>query len=133
MLKFDCNNHASSFTREEALVDEFHPLTDDALGIPAGVYTFVYDYPLSRQAKFQHTLVPSMSIIDILLQARADYETIYALEDAAVGKTDHIPGMLNRAQSEGPYGIWGHDFSYLYFESLEVYPETRMVEFGMGS
>lgn len=132
-LEFGCNNHVESFTRDEALNDEYSPLTEDALNIPAGEYTFVYTYPLSREAKFKHTLDPSINLIQLLLRAKGDYEMIYALEENAAGNPGHIPGMLNRQASDGPYGIWGHDLSDLYFESVEVDTKKMIVSFGIGS
>lgn len=133
-MHLKCNNHAASFTREEALVDEFCPLTDAAVGIPEGEYTFVYDYPLSTAAKFMHALPADVSIIDILLEARADYRAIYAIEDASSSVTaSQIPGVINRPPTSGTYGIWGHDITDLYFEGVEIDTIKRRVTFSIGS
>jgi hypothetical protein len=133
-MKFSCNHHVESFDLASAQGDEYtEALSGESLLIPVGTYTFVYDYPLKHVARFQHDLTPEMSKIDILLLGSVDYKTIYALEDAASGKTGHIPGMLNRQTSAGPYGIWGHDISDLYFESVDVNYGSRIVEFGIGS
>lgn len=133
VIYVDCNHHAASFTRECAAEDEEYPLAEMPLGIEAGEYAFVYRYPLSQRASFRHALPNTTSVVDILLQARADYEHIYAEEDRTVGPTENIPGMLNRQQSQGPYGIWGHDFSDLYFEGVEIDTAERIVTFNMGS
>jgi hypothetical protein len=127
-----CNSHAQSFTREEALADKHYPMTDAHLGLE-GEYTFVYTYPLSITARIQHPLVGSVSAIDVLLIAQKDYEYIYAAEEKADGNPGHIPGMLNRQASEGPYGIWGHDFSDLYFENINIDNVKKVISFGMGS
>ena len=127
-----CNSHAQSFTREEALADKHYPMTDAHLGLE-GEYTFVYTYPLSTKAWFGHPVISSTSAVDILLIAKADYEHIYAAEEKAAGDPGHIPGMLNRQASEGPYGIWGHDFSDLYFENINIDNVKKVISFGMGS
>jgi hypothetical protein len=133
-MHLECNNHVASFTREEALVDKFHPLSDEPIGIPSGEFTFIYDYPLSTEAKFKHELGLYTSIIDILLEARADYRAIYAIEDAATGvAVGTIAGMVNRAQSSGPFGVWGHVISDLYFEGVDIDLVTRRITFSMGS
>ena len=131
-MDIECNHHAQSFTREEALEDKHYPMTDAHLGLE-GDYTFVYNYPLSTKAWFGHPLIASTGAIDILLIAQKDYEHIYAEEEKAVGDPGHIPGMLNRQASEGPYGIWGHDFSDLYFENINVDTVKKVISFGMGS
>lgn len=132
-MKIDCNNHVATFNRIEAINDEYSPLRDKALGLESGNYSFIFKYPLSVEVGFPHQLTPLSSVIDILLLARADYERIYKEEDAAVGPTKNIPGMLNRASSNGPYGIWGHDISDLYFEGVNINKKKKIVDFSMGS
>jgi len=127
-MKIDCNHHAASFCRENIGDEERYLVTDTPLGLE-GEYTFVYTYPLSREARIAHCDMASASAIDILLAARKDYEHIYAAEE----NPGHIPGMLNRAISDGPYGIWGHDFSDLYFESIDIDTAKKVISFGMGS
>ena len=135
-MKFDCNYHVASFCREDVGEDvgeeECYLVDDSPLGLE-GDYTFLYSYPLRSKAWFGHVITASTSAVDILLLAKADYETIYAAEDAAVGPTDNIPGMLNRQQSEGPYGIWGHCLSDLYFEEIDIDTEKKTISFCIGS
>jgi hypothetical protein len=132
-MNLNCNVHAASFIkgdeREEYddVSELLHPLHLN------GEYTFRYRYPLRRAATFNHVLTPEMTGEDLLVLGRIDYEEIYRQEEATAGDPGYIPGMLNRQSSEGPYGIWGHDFSDLYFESVEIMPETKMISFGMGS
>jgi len=136
MKSLSCNNHVNSFTAEDAAnpeEDYINPISKDPVGFKRGVYLFVFDYPLSREAHFPHELTPEMSWIDLLLLAQADYKEIYRREDEECGPTGNIPGMLNRASSDGPFGIWGHDISDLYFESVEVDEERCIVNFGIGS
>jgi hypothetical protein len=133
----DCNHHVESFTREEARGDNGQwstgpVLTETPLRL-SGDYTFFYTYPLRVEAKFTHLILPTDSVIDILLLAKHDYMEIYRAEDDAVGKTGNIPGMLNRSVSSGPYGIWGHHLSDLYFEGVEIDNEKKTVKFNIGS
>lgn len=100
--------------------------SDEPLSL-VGTFKFKYTYPLTNEAIFEHELEPTMSALDILVQARKDYEAIYAAEE----DPGHILGMLNRQKSKGPYGIWGHDFSDLYFEGITINGKT--IKFSMGS
>lgn len=132
-MNLSCNIHASSFVKG-AERDEYDDL--DGFNLPLGLrgkFSFVYSYPLSTEARFSHELTPEMTGEDILVLARHDYETIYIEEDEAVSHPGLIPGMLNRARSAGPYGIWGHNFSDLYFEGVKVDLKTFNVSFSMGS
>lgn len=128
-VNLECNTHASSFVKGDKheefddVANLLHPLNLN------GEFKFKYSYPLSQPAHFVHTLTPEMTGEDILVLARKDYETIYNSED----DPGHISGMLNRATSEGPYGIWGHDFSDLYFEGVDINILKKHVEFSMGS
>lgn len=134
MLKFniDCNISVCGFDRNIAAGPYDHLPSDTPLGLD-GIYTFVYDYPLSKRARFDHPLVPSVSALDILTIAKADYKFIYAAEDADVGgPTDDIPGTMNRSSSDGRYGIWGHCLGDLFFEGIKI-DEHNVIEFIMGS
>ena len=132
-----CSVHAASFVKgaeyDENYIDkEYINELYNPLGL-SGEYTFSYSYPLSKIAEFQHALTPEMTGEDVLVLARKDYERIYREEEDVAGDPGHIPGMLNRNTSSGPYGIWGHDFSDLYFEGINLIDESKMISFYMGS
>ena len=132
-MEISCNIHASTFEKGGRLEDgDYNEELKSPLGL-SGHFYFTYTYPLSVQAGFPHLLTAEMTGEDLLVLARADYERIYREEEEAVGNPGHIPGMLNRARSPGPYGIWGHDFGDLYFEGIEIDTGDRQIEFGMGS
>lgn len=103
------------------------------IGLVAGDYVFIYDYPLDREVRIQHTLTEETTPHDILLLGQTDYENIYKAEDDAVGHPGNIPGMLNRAHSDGPIGIWGHDISDLYFEGINIRRKKMEIDFDIGS
>jgi len=133
-MRICCNVHAASFVKNDPERGEWDDVSElqNPLGL-SGEYTFVYDYPLSRVASFKHLLMPEFTGEDILVLARSDYEYIYEKEEQTAGNPGHIPGMLNRQSSDGPYGIWGHDFSDLYFEVINIDATQMRITFGMGS
>lgn len=132
-MEIKCNTHAASFVKgtKPSAYDDVAALKHKLM--LEGEYTFDYDYPLSNKASFKHTITPDMTGEDLLVIARADYERIYREEEGDDGDPGHIPGMFNRARSCGRYGIWGHDFSDLYFEGISINTITKQVELNMGS
>ena len=49
------------------------------------------------------------------------YQHMYELEDEDVGEeTGNVPGMLNRAMSEGRFGIWGHSIGDLAYNGAST-------------
>ncbi len=132
-MELNCNIHAASFAKG-AERDEYEVM--EGMDVPlalTGTFTFHYTYPLSTPASFRHELTPEMTGEDLLVLARADYERIYSEEEEDAGNPGHISGMLNRSSSAGRYGIWGHDFSDLYFEGVSVDLKHVNIAFGMGS
>lgn len=105
----------------------------DPLGL-SGEFAFVYYYPLSHEPHIKHVLTPDMSAFDLLIIGRAHYEQIYREEDEDVGHaTGMIDGMLNRQESGGRHGIWGHVLEDLFFEAVNIDRDKRIISFGMGS
>jgi hypothetical protein len=86
----------------------------------------LFDYPLKNNVVVEFAARDpkrGFTRLELVQNLARAYEKIYEDEDAAVGNPGHVPGMLNRAQSEGPYGIWGHDLrdldlSGVYFDSV---------------
>ncbi len=73
-------------------------------------FVLVIDYPLttSFKRKFE-TGKTGMTRRQLVNLAVDSYKKIYKTEDMGVGEaTGNIPGMFNRATSDGRYGIWGH-------------------------
>jgi len=91
-----------------------------------------FDYPLSHSVPIEFANPGGFTCWDFFKAVYDGYSQIYAEEEQAVGNPGHIPGMLNRSVSQGPYGIWGHDMEDLF---LEGFRETTpgCFDLGMGS
>ena len=93
----------------------------------------VFDYPLSQAVtlSFSNDGSPFLRR-DFWRAVYEGYTQIYREEDEAVGVTGPIPGMCNRATSDGPHGIWGHDMGDLYLEGVTEVGHNKF-ELLMGS
>jgi hypothetical protein len=91
-----------------------------------------FDYPLSQPNTREFFKPGGFTLYDFYQAVYEGYVKIYAEEDGAVGDPGLIPGMLNRARSQGPHGIWGHGIEDLFLEGFrEGVPGEY--ELGMGS
>lgn len=88
---------------------------------PYSKITIHFTYPLSTDAllEFETTNPNGFSRREFISCVGRGYRKIYDTEHEAVGDPGHIPGMCNRRQSEGPYGIWGHDMDNLVLHSAK--------------
>lgn len=87
-----------------------------------------FDYPLDKPAVLTFTSDTGFTLKDIYRCVHDGYAKIYAAEE----DPGELPGMLNRAKSEGLYGIWGHHVSDLYFEAL-ILTGPNSFRLAMGS
>lgn len=89
---------------------------------PNSEYTLIISYPVSTNYTTKlKTGKKGMTRIQLASNICKHYRKMYAEEDSSSGgDPGHIPGMLNRAQSDGKYGIWGHDIGDLVLCSAEV-------------
>lgn len=94
--------------------------------------TIVFSYPLKSKFELKFTNDGNFTRKDFWRAVYEGYLKIYGEEDTAVGPTDNIPGMCNRAPSEGPYGIWGHHIDDLYLEGVREISSNKF-ELSMGS
>lgn len=92
-----------------------------------------YDYPL-RNAHFRETTVDQDLTEKMLTDlVCADYAKIYAEERASMtGEESRVPGMLNRAPSDGKHGVWGHVLTDLFLETADL-GEDGTWTLGVGS
>ncbi|WP_448702500.1 hypothetical protein ACFGVR_09120 [Mucilaginibacter sp. AW1-3] len=86
----------------------------------------IIDYPLKKPAKF--TVKPGkngMSRKDFVWLVNKKYQEIYA-EEEQTSAVKTIPvkerkQLLNRNETNGKYGIWGHDIADLALNTLYIY------------
>ena len=83
--------------------------------------TLTYDYPLSNPVRKTHTTTnpAGWTREELCNRVMRDYAKIYEEEKESMkGPESNIPGMMNRAQSDGVHGIWGHSMSDLILHTL---------------
>jgi hypothetical protein len=90
----------------------------------------IIDYPLTNPANFEITTVEKgFSRRELILKISEMYHEIYKLEESTA-KIKTIPeekreGLINRNQTDGKYGVWGHDLSDLDLSQIEVHLNTK--------
>lgn len=98
--------------------------------IPKKEATLLISYPLTKSAKCHiKTRDPNgFTRQEIIEQICENYERIYREEDESTEiEPGMIPGMFNRVQTNGKYGIWGHVIEDLYIEGISYTDENDEV------
>jgi len=105
-----------------------------------GNYKFVYEYPLDNPVETEHPFTAATTVMDLLRFGQADYEKIYAEEDATAPvaaqdsqKLANGLTLMNRTTTKGKHGIWGHVLNDLWFEGIHIDLDTKTVTFDIGS
>lgn len=85
----------------------------------------IIDYPLNKPASFVLTTTKGFSRKDLILEISKKYHEIYN-EEETTSKIKTVPvdqrkQLLNRNETNGKYGIWGHDLSDLDLSAIEVH------------
>lgn len=88
--------------------------------LPAGTYVIRIHYPVRTEFAHLVTALKGFTRRTLVNTIVKCYVRMYAQEDKAVGDPGNIPGMFNRATSEGPYGIWGHCLGDLILHTAHV-------------
>lgn len=102
----------------------------DEIVIPMNEIRIQYTYPLTNPAImiFNSDKETGFTRAELVRKVCDGYKKIYDAENA-VGDPGYLTRFLNRAKSDGPYGIWGH-----YIGDLVLH-EVRQIEgnlFGLG-
>lgn len=97
----------------------------DEIIVPQKNINIIIDYPLNNPANLDLSSNNGFSRKDLILAISKKYNEIYA-EEEKTAKTKTIPmdkrtGLINRNETDGKYGIWGHDLSDLDLSGIEVH------------
>lgn len=98
----------------------------------------VIDYPLSTKVEFEVEL--AYYVNDMIGAICKKYKEIYKEENETSKKKamtldEEFPGcgLLNRNETNGCYGIWGHNIGDLYIERLQLDTENKELVLVVGS
>lgn len=85
----------------------------------------IIDYPLNKPTTISFSNPKGFTRKDLALEISKQYHKIYT-EEEATAKTKTIPveqrtGLINRNETDGKYGIWGHDIGDLVLSGIEVH------------
>lgn len=108
--------------------------------IPNKKVKIVFDYPFSQEFIFEFTSDTEEGftreyLIDcICLQYKKMYDEENAsVEVSSIEERMKKGGLLNREQTDGKYGIWGHDIEDLYLEGIKYDENNNIVILSIGS
>lgn len=102
-------------------------ITDTKIKIP-------FDYPLNGTHIFEFESTNGFTRRNIMTHICQTYADIYKKEEeTSVKETDSTTGCLNRSETSGVYGIWGHDIGDLAIERLSYDPQTQTIKMFIGS
>ena len=101
----------------------------DKIILPFTTAKIIIDYPLNFPADFEiSTTGQGFSRKQLILEISERYHEIYKLEEStATTKTiplDKRKGLINRNQTDGKFGVWGHDISDLDLSQIEVHKNS---------
>ena len=91
----------------------------------------IIDYPLKKPASFTLENEKGFTRRELILAIQEKYKQVYKEEEESAA-TKTIPknrreGLSNRNETNGKYGIWGHDLTDLYLTDIEVYKDSKGV------
>jgi hypothetical protein len=97
--------------------------------IPESKLTIIIDYPLTNEYRFDLESKNGFTREQLLMEISKNYYKLYEEEEiSATIKTipvDKRTTMYNRNQTNGKYGIWGHDIADLVLSEILVYKTTN--------
>lgn len=78
-----------------------------------------FEYPLTNPTTISFANPDGFTKFGFFACVYKGYKSIYDEEESTDEDPGMIPGMMNRATSNGPYGIWGHVMGDLFLEGVE--------------
>jgi hypothetical protein len=101
----------------------------DEVVIKQASIKIIIDYPLTNQYEFTLNSDKGFTRTQLLSQISKHYFKVFEEEEeSATVKTipvDKRTTMYNRNETDGKYGIWGHDIADLVLSSISVYKTTN--------
>lgn len=125
--------HIASYVSSEAeAVLIFAPDEADNCLEEGEPLSLTIDYPLSKEVTFT---VPFSYCVNEMIDVICDkYREIYEEEEATkTHNPEPNPRLYNRPESDGEYGIWGHELGDLFIEILEVDVKNKTLNMFVGS
>ena len=133
-------------------IASYNPIIwQDALSDPSEIVieddeiTIIFDYPLKCEFPLNFRSAGGFSRRSLIEKIVNTYKTIYETEE----NTTTLPietqaerakrlgsgrcHLVNRANTDGTYGIWGHGLSDLFIEEITYIPKDCVVRLGIGS
>lgn len=100
----------------------------DKIVINEAKISLVIDYPLRKEYRFELNSPAGFTRGQLLSEITKHYVQLYKEEEESA-TTKTIPmkdrkGLINRNETNGKYGIWGHDLEDLILTDVNVY-KTR--------
>lgn len=100
--------------------DCFEVVDPDEIVTKDNTIRIMFDYPLSNPValEFKSPTGKGFTRMEFFKSVFDGYTKIYKTEEKDDKDPGNVPGMFNRARSEGRYGIWGHVITDLYLEGI---------------
>ena len=100
----------------------------DEVVIPEANISVIIDYPLLKNYKFELNSKKGFTRAQLIKEISKQYYRVYDEEEkTATIKTIPLKNrtIYNRNQTNGKYGIWGHDISDLVLDEIHVYKNHK--------
>ena len=130
--------HIQSYLSDKA---EFAMQNPEEVVIERDCVSVIFSYPLRDSHEFelkaQDGEITREMLVDFICET---YKKIYQDEAASLVKPASTidermerGGLLNREETDGTYGIWGHDIGDLFLEGMTYSAATGKVTLSIGS
>ncbi|OXA86613.1 hypothetical protein [Flavobacterium hercynium] len=110
----------------------------ESIIVPDSEITLLIDYPLNKPAEFVlKSAGKGFTKKQLILEISKKYHEIYKEEEStAVTKTlpmEKRGSLINRNETDGKYGVWGHDIGDLDLSTIDVYKsENGKITISLG-
>lgn len=141
IMEIDVDSHVQSVSEitEDKAANLITPLSSRSRYFDKPLTGNVYlTYPLSKTVEVKVKNIRTIG--SLLWKVAKAYQRIYKQEEASANvKTipaDERVGLINRNETDGNYGIWGHDLCDLWFESVGIYEDNKgniIIRLSIGS